>query len=61
MLDFWRRLFYTYLRSVKYLREYGHLAQLVEHPLDVRKVMGSSPLVSTKTKSTHWVLFVLVA
>ena len=26
---------------------YGHLAQLEEHPLDVRKVEGSSPPVST--------------
>ena len=27
--------------------DYGRLAQLVEHPLDVRAVMGSSPLAST--------------
>ena len=26
---------------------YGQLAQLVEHPLDVRRVSGSSPLLST--------------
>lgn len=26
----------------------GHLAQLVEHALDVRRVSGSSPLTSTK-------------
>ena len=25
----------------------GHLAQLEEHPLDVRKVSGSNPLMST--------------
>ena len=30
---------------------YGQLAQLVEHPLDVRRVSGSSPLLSTM-KST---------
>ena len=30
-------------------QRFGHLAQLVEHPLDVRKVSGSSPLMSTKT------------
>lgn len=29
---------------------FGHLAQLEEHPLDVRKVMGSSPLVSTNKR-----------
>lgn len=26
---------------------YGHLAQLEEHPLDVRKVGGSNPSMST--------------
>lgn len=26
----------------------GHLAQLVEHALDVRRVTGSSPVMSTK-------------
>ena len=32
----------------------GRLAQLVELPLDVRKVTGSSPVPSTiKTKGTH--------
>ena len=29
----------------------GNLAQLEEHSLDVRKVMGSSPLISTMQKS----------
>lgn len=33
------------------VQQYGHLAQLVEHPLDVRKVSGSRPLVSTKTST----------
>ena len=27
---------------------FGRLAQLVEHPLDVREVTGSSPVSSTK-------------
>ena len=30
----------------------GHLAQLVEHSLDVRRVSGSSPLMSTKKERT---------
>lgn len=30
----------------------GRLAQLVEHALDVRRVSGSSPLSSTRNKST---------
>ena len=30
--------------------EYGRLAQLVEHLLDVQEVTGSSPVPSTKTK-----------
>ena len=30
----------------------GRLAQLVEHPLDVRAVMGSSPLASTNKKAS---------
>ena len=29
---------------------FGHLAQLGEHPLDVRKVTGSSPVVPTISK-----------
>ena len=29
---------------------FGRLAQLVEHPLDVREVTGSSPVSSTKQK-----------
>ena len=28
--------------------KYGQLAQLVEHSLDVRRVSGSSPLLSTR-------------
>ena len=32
---------------------FGRLAQLVEHALDVRRVSGSSPLSSTKTKTIH--------
>ncbi len=32
--------------------KFGRLAQLVEHPLDVRAVEGSSPPASTKNKST---------
>lgn len=36
----------------------GHLAQLEEHPLDVRKVEGSSPPVSTiKTRCKAGFLF----
>ncbi len=31
----------------------GRLAQLVEHPLDVRAVMGSSPLASTTTNKSE--------
>ena len=34
----------------------GRLAQLVEHPLDVRAVMGSSPLASTKKRSNFCLL-----
>ena len=37
---------YNVNRSAKE-RIYGRLAQLVEHPLDVRRVSGSSPLSST--------------
>ena len=33
------------------LPPFGHLAQLEEHPLDVRKVEGSSPPVSTTCRS----------
>ena len=29
-------------------KAFGRLAQLVEHPLDVRKVAGSSPTSSTR-------------
>ena len=31
---------------------FGRLAQLVEHPLDVRAVMGSSPLASTNKETS---------
>ena len=41
-VDFTRRLWY-YSQAV-----FGRLAQLEEHPLDVRKVAGSSPTLSTK-------------
>ena len=33
---------------IRLAQYFGRLAQLVEHPLDVRAVMGSSPLASTK-------------
>ena len=32
---------------ILYTLQYGRLAQLVEHSLDVRRVSGSSPLTST--------------
>ena len=32
--------------------EYGRLAQLVEHLLDVQEVTGSSPVPSTKTEAS---------
>ena len=32
--------------------EYGRLAQLVEHLLDVQEVTGSSPVPSTKTRAS---------
>lgn len=35
----------------------GHLAQLVEHSLDVRRVSGSSPLMSTKRALDEHLLF----
>ena len=35
----------------------GRLAQLVEHPLDVRAVMGSSPLASTNRVLDEHLLF----
>lgn len=37
----------------KTVRIISILAQLVEHPLDVRAVMGSSPLASTKSKEQY--------
>ena len=43
-LAFFNRFMYNEHRGNKS----GRLAQLVEHPLDVRKAMGSSPLASTK-------------
>ena len=43
---------------------YGRLAQLVEHSLDVRRVSGSSPLMSTKEsrllKQTGFLLIYLL-
>ena len=41
---------------------FGHLAQLVESSLDVRVVMGSSPLVSTIISMkvpVKWALFII--
>ena len=38
---------------------HGHLAQLVEHLLDVQGVSGSIPLVSTIKKSSLWLLFLM--
>ena len=35
--------------------EYGRLAQLVEHLLDVQEVTGSSPVPSTKRRSLVFV------
>ena len=37
----------------------GRLAQLVEHPLDVREVTGSSPVSSTKSPETKFQDFLL--
>ena len=37
--------------------ENGRLAQLVERPLDVGKVRGSTPLSSTKQKPPCWAVF----
>ena len=34
--------------------EYGRLAQLVEHLLDVQEVTGSSPVPSTKTRASDF-------
>ena len=36
---------------------FGRLAQLVEHPLDVREVTGSSPVSSTKERHDLFVSF----
>ncbi len=44
MLDICRLLMYNIYCNLKY----GRLAQLVEPPLDVRAVEGSSPPASTK-------------
>ncbi len=38
---------------------HGHLAQLVEHLLDVQGVSGSIPLVSTIKKSSQRLLFLM--
>ena len=43
--------------NINTAQQYGHLAQLVEHPLDVRKVSGSRPLVSTRTNTLKPVWF----
>ncbi len=43
--------------NINTAQQYGHLAQLVEHPLDVRKVSGSRPLVSTRTNTLKSVWF----
>ena len=48
-----KRIGFGYNRSCS-KSTYGQLAQLVEHPLDVRRVSGSSPLLST-TKETSFV------
>ena len=43
--------------NINTAQQYGHLAQLVEHPLDVRKVSGSRPLVSTRIDTLKSVWF----
>ena len=45
-LAFWRRLCYHKRADLSKI-EYGRLAQLVEHLLDVQEVTGSSPVPST--------------
>ena len=45
-LAFWHRLWYYSLADFG-KTEYGRLAQLVEHLLDVQEVTGSSPVPST--------------
>ena len=46
-LAFWHRIWYYSLADFG-KTEYGRLAQLVEHLLDVQEVTGSSPVPSTK-------------
>ncbi len=50
-LDIGEEIRYNGNRSAEGTPIYGRLAQLVEHPLDVRRVSGSSPLSSTKAHS----------
>ena len=37
--------------------EYGRLAQLVAHPLDVREVTGSSPVTTTTFENPQSLVF----
>lgn len=43
--------FICYNEQADFINEYGQLAQLVEHLLDVQGVRGSSPLLSTKKQA----------
>ena len=58
-LAFWHRVWYYNLADFG-KTEYGRLAQLVEHLLDVQEVTGSSPVPST-TSPDHsvWGFFVV--
>ena len=47
VLAFWHQIWYYNLADFG-KTEYGRLAQLVEHLLDVQEVTGSSPVPSTK-------------
>ena len=59
-LAFWHRIWYYNLADFG-KTEYGRLAQLVEHLLDVQEVTGSSPVPST-TSPDHsvWGFFVVI-
>ena len=58
MLDFSLCVWYYSIRRRETRRptEYGRLAQLVEHLLDVQEVTGSSPVPSTKEKDLEALL-----
>ena len=59
VLAFWHQIWYYNLADFG-KTEYGRLAQLVEHLLDVQEVTGSSPVPST-TSPDHsvWGFFVV--